>query len=460
MLPDRGLRLQVHHWVGSGDGLCGSFHRSMETITVTPADIIYHCRLAVLEHAARCRNVSEACRTFGVSRTRYYEWKKLADRYGTEALMPKTRRRAQLPNATPTHVIEQLLTLAVLEPTLGARRLADRLVDAGWPLAASTAQRYLHQAGLGTRRQRVARAALITAAAGGLVTEATRDAAPMGFCHVSAGPAEPVSLDSFYIGNLKGVGRVYQLTAVDVFTRWAVVAIIVDTPTGAVTARFVDQLVRYWRRHGHQLRAVISDNGPEYIATDFRAALAAKDIRHVRIPARPPNHNAVVERFHGTILQECWRPAFHRRRFISPRQLQAAADAWLIPYNHRRRNHSDLHARPDSPSNPHQSPHPTGIMTNSHRAHLSPRNPGLEALVGRLRTRRRKLAASCRHATRHSDGRVSGVEFLAGPLAGPTGDAATAAPTPPDLASLYCRESCPSSFTGAISAQLKRGARQ
>jgi transposase InsO family protein len=313
----------------------------METITVTPADIIYHRRLAVLEHAARCRNVSEACRTFGVSRTRYDEWKKLADRYGTEALMPKTRRRAQLPNATPTHVIEQLLTLAVLEPTLGARRLADRLVDAGWPLAASTAQKYLHQAGLGTRRQRVARAALITAAAGGLVTEATRDAAPMGFCHVSAGPAELVSLDSFYIGNLKGVGRVYQLTAVDVFTRWAVVAIIVDTPTGAVTARFVDQLVRYWRRHGHQLRAVITDNGPEYIATDFRAALAAKDVRHVRIPARSPNHNAVVERFHGTILQECWRPAFHRRRFISPRQLQAAADAWLITYNHRRRNHSD-----------------------------------------------------------------------------------------------------------------------
>src|SRR5579875_3648626 len=62
-LADRGLRLQVHHWVGSGDGLCGSFHRPMETITVTPADIIYHRRLAVLEHAQRCGNVSEAWRS-------------------------------------------------------------------------------------------------------------------------------------------------------------------------------------------------------------------------------------------------------------------------------------------------------------------------------------------------------------------------------------------------------------
>jgi transposase InsO family protein len=313
----------------------------METITVTPADIIYQRRLAMLEYAARCGNVSEACRIFGVSRTRYYQWKQLADRYGTEALVPKARRAPQLPSATPTHVVEQLLTLALLEPTLGARRLADRLADAGWPLAASTAQKYLHQAGLGTRRQRIARAALVAAAAGGLVTEAAREAEPMGFCHVAPGPAELVSLDSFYIGQLKGVGRVYQLTAVDVFTRWATVAIIVGTPTGAATARFVDQLVRHWRRHGYPLRAVITDNGPEYIASDFRAALAAKNIRHVRIPARSPNHNAVVERFQGTMLQECWRPAFHRRRLTSRRQLQAAADAWLITYNHRRRNHSD-----------------------------------------------------------------------------------------------------------------------
>jgi transposase InsO family protein len=117
--------------------------------------------------------------------------------------------------------------------------------------------------------------------------------------------------------------------------------IIAGPPTGAVTARFVAHLVGEWRRHGYRLRAVLSDNGPEYVAAGFRAALAAKEIRHVRIPPRSPNHNAVVERFHGTVLQECWRPAFHRRRFNSRRQLQAAADAWLVTYNHRRRNHSD-----------------------------------------------------------------------------------------------------------------------
>ena len=108
-----------------------------------------------------------------------------------------------------------------------------------------------------------------------------------------------------------------------------------------MSLRFLERLLRHYRRHGVQVRAVLTDNGPEYNAAAFSAALAAKGLTHVRIPPRSPNHNAVVERFHGTILQECWRPAFHRRHFTSVRQLQAEADAWLITYNHRRRNHGD-----------------------------------------------------------------------------------------------------------------------
>lgn len=54
-------------------------------------------------------------------------WRSVAERYGVEALMPKARRRPQLSNATPAHVLVALLTLAVLRPTLGCRQLADRL---------------------------------------------------------------------------------------------------------------------------------------------------------------------------------------------------------------------------------------------------------------------------------------------------------------------------------------------
>ncbi|HYD09235.1 MAG TPA: helix-turn-helix domain-containing protein, partial [Acidimicrobiales bacterium] len=93
---------------------------------MTRDQIIYQRRLHVLAHAEETGNVAETARVFGVSRTRIYEWRAVAERYGVDALMPKARRRPQLPNATPTHVVEVLLTLAVLQPTLGCRQLADR----------------------------------------------------------------------------------------------------------------------------------------------------------------------------------------------------------------------------------------------------------------------------------------------------------------------------------------------
>lgn len=308
---------------------------------MTPAEIIYHRRVRLLELAEELGNVSAACRQMGISRTRYYEWRDVVARYGLAALMPKQRRTPQLPNATPTHIVEDLLTLAVIQPTLGCRQYADRLGERGYQIGKTTVQKLLIDHGLGRRAQRVARAAAITAATTGLSTDAARDAEPFGFCHYSPAPGHQIAMDSFYIGNLKGVGKVYQLTAIDVATRWAIMLIVAGTPTAASTIRFVDHVVRRYRRLGVAVRAVLTDNGPEWIASGFRAHLATRGLEHHRIPPRSPNHNAVCERFHGTALQECWRPAFHRRRFTSIRQLQAEADAWLVRYHHRRRNHSD-----------------------------------------------------------------------------------------------------------------------
>ena len=130
---------------------------------MTPAEIIYQRRIAVLDHAARSGNVAETCRIFGISRTRYYQWKNVADRYGLDALVPKGRRMPQMPEATPTHVVQSLLTLAVVEPTIGCRQYADRLGDQGFSIAKSTVQKHLVAHGLGKRSQRLARAAAITA---------------------------------------------------------------------------------------------------------------------------------------------------------------------------------------------------------------------------------------------------------------------------------------------------------
>ena len=314
---------------------------SEESTTVTRDEIILHRRARVLELAEELGNISEACRLMGVSRTRFYEWKALAERHGLDALLPKARRRPQQPNETPTHVVAELLVVAAVQPTLGCRRLADVLADRGFAVSGTTVQRILNDHGLGRRAQRVARAAAIAAQSSGVVTEATPET-PWGFCHWAPRPGALVAVDSFYIGHLKGVGKVYQLTAVDTATRLAMITIVLGPVTAAHSLAFAQQVRRGFRRLGFEVSAMLSDNGPEWVARDFRGGLAAMGIDHRRIPPRSPNHNAVCERFHGTALQECWRPAFHRRRFTTIGQLQAEANAWLLGYNNRRRNHGDF----------------------------------------------------------------------------------------------------------------------
>ena len=309
---------------------------------MTPSDIIFHRRVRVLKHAEEGGNVAATCRTFGISRKTFYEWKGVADRYGLDALLPKGRQAPQMPNATPTWIVNELFTMAVTRPTLGARRYADEIQQRGALIGKSTVQDILNRHGLGQRNQRLAKAAVIAAQTGGLMTEAARDEGPFGFCMWAGAPGEVVGCDSFFIGKLKGVGKVYQLTAVDTATRLAMVLIVLGPVRAELAGSFLHYLVRRWRRWGVKVRGVLTDNGPEWIAADLRAHLAKCKLVHHRIPPRSPNHNAVCERFHGIMLEECWRPAFHRRHFTSIRQLQAEADAWLHDYNTRRRNHGDF----------------------------------------------------------------------------------------------------------------------
>lgn len=313
---------------------------------MTPTDIVHQRRVAAVTHAVEGGNVSATARIFGVSRKTIHEWKRLADEYGMEALAPKERRRPEMPNATPTWVIDQLLQLAVLEPTRGARYYASRLGGDGFEISKSCVQNLLNRHGLGHRVQRVAAAAELALFTAGLVTDAGLDAleghrnGPFGFCLWAGAPAALVGLDCFYIGKLKGVGEVWQLTAVDTRSRIADVWITTGRPTSVTTAQFVDLVRRRWRVRGYDIAAFLTDNGGEFTGRRFVGRLDHLGITHQRIPPRSPNHNAVVERFHQTMLEECWRPAFHRRLFTTIHQLQAQANAWLNSYQDRP-NHGD-----------------------------------------------------------------------------------------------------------------------
>jgi transposase InsO family protein len=334
------LSLQIHQLVATAMDPLVPITELKEPITVTPTEIIYHRRVRVLEHAART-TVAEASRVFGVSRTSIHQWRNQADAYGLDALMPKARRSPAMPNATPTWVLEELLAEAVVRPTLGAARYAEILTGGGFEISRSGVQKLLNRHGFGRRHQRVAALAAMTAATTGLVTPDALEG-PFGFCHFAARPGDLVALDSFYLGKLKGVGPVWQLTAVDTATRWAIVEVFIGPSNTDIAARFVDRVIRKLRRLGVAVTGVLTDNGPEFRGQRFTSHLDELGIRHHRTPPRSPNHNAVCERFQGTALQECWRPGFHRRRFDRLTQLRAEIDTWLVTYNTRRPNHSDF----------------------------------------------------------------------------------------------------------------------
>lgn len=312
----------------------------LETTTVTLDEIVYHRRVRLLDHAGQT-SITDACRTFGISRTTYYRWADRAARYGLAALMPKGRRSPAMPNATPPDVVEIILAEAIARPTLGARRLLEHLAERDVTLSASGVQKILNRHRLGRRTQRVGALAQITAVDSGLVTQPAKEG-PFGFCHFAARPGDLVALDTFYVGKLKGVGTVWQLSAIDTATRWAICQLFVGDKSAQGAADFVDHVIQRLAEIGVELTGVLSDNGPEFAGKDFTSHMAELNLVHHRIPPRSPNHNAVCERFQGTALQEFHRPAFHRQRFDRLDELDNQFQGWLHRYNTRRRNHSDF----------------------------------------------------------------------------------------------------------------------
>ncbi len=310
---------------------------------MTHEDIVYDRRVRLIEHAAKIGNVSEACRVFGVSRKTYYEWINKAEQYGLSALLPRDRRMPHQPNAMSSEEVAVIVSEAIARPTLGPKSLLRHLKKRGVDRSASGVAKVLGRHNLGTARQRVIALASLTATETGQLTEAALEG-PFGFCQYASHPGQVVALDAFYVGKLKGVGAVWQLTAVDIATRVAVVQLVVGDKTAAVTALLLDKLKKTLRKHGITLEGVLTDNGPEFVGKAFKTRVSELGLHHYRIPPRSPNYNSVCERFHGTVLQEFYRPHFHRGRVEDLALLDRSLQAWAADYNNDRPNNGDYMA--------------------------------------------------------------------------------------------------------------------
>jgi transposase InsO family protein len=321
---------------------------------MTLEDSIHGLRVRVMRRAQELGSVSAACREAGISRTLFYRWRKRYERYGVDGLHPRRQQaRRGRPRQVSVQVERLVIGWALAWPTWGPARLAALLGRQGVRLAPSTVQRVLHRAGLGTRRERLTVLEHHSPRAVGLLTERTQRAlwrARHGATrHIAAErPGELVCLDTFYIGKLKGVGKVWQITACDAACSFAVAMILPELSAVAAAHFLRAVVVPAYRRAGWRLERVLTDGGSEFKAA-FDETCRGLGIRHTRTKPRHAWTNGFVERLQGTILTEHWRVVFRRRYFTSRAQLQHSLDQYLRFYN-RERPHQGYRLRGRTPA--------------------------------------------------------------------------------------------------------------
>jgi transposase InsO family protein len=302
-------------------------------------------RLSVLDLAEALGNVSEACRRSGMDRTSFYEWKRRFQTHGLEGLKDLPPVHHTHPQTTPPEVEEKIIEESLKHPSWGCVKLSDWLKLQGISVSSPTVQRILIKHKMGSVYERWMRLEQKHLDEGlELTAEQIARIEKYNPCfrerHMeSSRPGELLAQDTFYVGCLKGIGRVYMHAVVDTYGSYAFGFLhTCKMPESAVSVLHNDALP-FYRSRGISVQAVLTDNGREFCGTSnhpYELYLALNDIEHRRTKVRSPKTNGFIERFNRTALDEYFRIAFRERYFESVDALQEDFDRWLDHYNNER----------------------------------------------------------------------------------------------------------------------------
>lgn len=312
---------------------------------MAPADSLARLRKVLLDRAEREEApVTQLCREAGISRSRFYELRARYRAYGEAGLRPKPRLSERPEQQLAEPLVDAVVAYAVEHPTHGQRTIALVLATerfGGWRVSHGGVANVLRRAGLGRRLARLAAAESLAASEGGPLTERVlrrvRAIERAKTVHIGSDvPGAELFFDTFYVGNLKGVGKVWQLSAVDGASSFAMARVIAGEKSAAVMAQFLrDDVLPVCRRAALRLLTATTDNGPEF-GRPFGDACRLAGVGQHRIPPRSPNLNAFVERFQGTVLHLHYRVAFRYRYYTQLATIDADLQAWLRFYNFER----------------------------------------------------------------------------------------------------------------------------